>query len=59
MEKYNENSMCPKCKNESVDTIYNQYFNMMQRRCNRCGHTWSEHPLDEMNTTEEIITKFK
>lgn len=39
MKKYNENGICPKCGNESIKTIYNQYFNTMQRYCNQCGHT--------------------
>jgi len=56
MEKYNEDRPCKKCGGTNASTNYvkrwynddtNQYeYELMVRKCPRCGHKWKEHALD-------------
>lgn len=48
MNKYNENSRCPKCDNRHISTKFRDMHgcHSIVRRCARCGYEWQESPLD-------------
>jgi len=52
MNKYNEESVCPKCGYDCITTHYmvgihcDNIGGHMRRRCDRCGYFWNELPLD-------------
>ena len=55
MNKYNQNSKCPKCgctvigiKFTTTELIYDD-SGRLERTCARCGYFWFEKPLDKEN----------
>lgn len=62
MGKYDESSKCPKCGGRLIDTKYDRSSDEMLRGCERCGHSWSEEPLERRGapmSQEEIVKRMQ
>lgn len=45
MTIYNPHSKCPKCGGLAEEK-YDEPTDTIKRTCKRCGHVWTEEPLD-------------
>lgn len=52
MKTFSPDRGCPKCGNICVETKYDPTLDQMGRRCDGCGHTWQELPLDRADASD-------
>lgn len=46
MNKYKQDTVCPKCGCNRILTEWDKGWSALKRICDRCGYHWLEEPLD-------------
>lgn len=62
MARYDDKAKCSKCGNNGVTTTYDPANDRIGRCCRKCGHRWTEEPLDQDGGTllsEEVIARLQ
>lgn len=59
MSRYTADAKCSKCGSRSVDTRHVSSPSRMVRTCGRCGHWWTEEPLDAPQRMEDLPERNK
>lgn len=53
MNLFNNFSRCIKCGEYNAIVLYDKSFDIMKRKCKKCGFEWEENPLNLQDEIDE------